>query len=321
IAGVLATVPLVLYAAFLAYGYITPVPINAKSRREIGPASLSFQREMITAGLLSGPPTKLPIAVIGGGGFVGAYIVESLIHRGESNILILDISPPKMSSHHQPLRGMKIVYHVAAILSFQENLNSNFPRTKNVIQACVEAGAEKITLLADKTVGPTGRSLEPPLIVWGAGDRFNVDRIIKDKGGIMIGNLLNDYVYVENKALRENPDTVGGQAFLVSENDPILESEFFKLIKLYVKDLTIPTKLPRFLFWTLSLIGTSSQWIFAGKVSMGELDALSLAVYKTVNHTYTFRSDKIRRVVGYRPIYTLEEAMRVALYRKGVLVN
>ncbi|TPX31474.1 hypothetical protein SmJEL517_g05188 [Synchytrium microbalum] len=112
---------------------------------------------------LLGAPTNVGYAVTGGAGFIGAYIVEQLLARGEKHVYVLDLKPsnniPKgtqfvecditdYGSVKKALdnRSIQVVYHVAAIIRFMDEFPEQLPvsmkvnvkGTENVIEACRE---------------------------------------------------------------------------------------------------------------------------------------------------------------------------------------
>ncbi|KAJ3217749.1 hypothetical protein HDU67_007304 [Dinochytrium kinnereticum] len=368
-AAVAAAVPVSALMAYRVLGHVPPqLPSSLVVRRSLGAPATRLPLRDDPGRPPQMPPANVPIAVIGGAGFLGGYIVESLLQRGDRSVVILDMMAPKQASLKDVAfvkvditdvasvkraleeHSIKIVYLVAALLSYNHHLDFQLPKsiavnvngTKNVIQACVDAGvttlvqtstsnvslgfdiwhvangdedspgytempfnhysrtkvlAEKAMLNADKMVGSAGTvlrtaSVRPCSIIWGDGDKATIDRILSDNDIVFFGNLQADYVYVENVAhahlvvecaLRESPEAVGGQAFCVSEDDPINEEYFRDVIRLYKPDLHKATLLPPISLWLLCIISTINQ------------------------------TNKIRRLTGYRPLYTLEEGMKRAI--------
>nr|GAT56097.1 predicted protein [Mycena chlorophos] len=110
------------------------------------------------------PATQAGYAVVGGSGFLGNYVVRLLIMRGETNIRILDLTPPAPDVLENPavsfvqtditsLESVRagltasgtppsVIYHVAATIRFWERAEYCFPAsykvnvigTKNVLE-------------------------------------------------------------------------------------------------------------------------------------------------------------------------------------------
>ncbi|KAH7913357.1 hypothetical protein BJ138DRAFT_1146270 [Hygrophoropsis aurantiaca] len=117
------------------------------------------------------PATHKGYAIIGGSGFLGTYLVRLLILRGETNIRILDLSPPSPAIASNPAvsfietditslesirHGLRqplptgapptVIYHTAAIIRFWDrahyswhlSYNVNVLGTRNIIKAATE---------------------------------------------------------------------------------------------------------------------------------------------------------------------------------------
>ncbi|KAI0050382.1 NAD(P)-binding protein [Auriscalpium vulgare] len=73
-------------------------------------------------------PTHAGYAVIGGSGFVGSYIVRLLILRGETNIRVLDLSPPPSDlASHSSVSYVRV--DMTSATSLSDGLLTPFPST------------------------------------------------------------------------------------------------------------------------------------------------------------------------------------------------
>ncbi|KAJ7471288.1 hypothetical protein B0H11DRAFT_1730365 [Mycena galericulata] len=117
------------------------------------------------------PATQEGYAVIGGSGFLGTYMVQLLIMRGETNIRILDLNPPQKIPDHPSVTFVKtditslqsvrealtppflgtgapptVIFHTAAIIRFWEraeycwnaSYRVNVIGTKNILTVAKE---------------------------------------------------------------------------------------------------------------------------------------------------------------------------------------
>ncbi|KAK7052424.1 3Beta-HSD domain-containing protein [Favolaschia claudopus] len=130
--------------------------------------------------------TQAGYAVIGGSGFLGSYLVQLLIMRGEKNIRILDVNPPpsKILDHPSvvfvktdvtslesvrtaltaPFPGTgappTVIHHTAAIIRFWERASYCFPTsyrvnvlgTKNILTVAKELSAMVVYTSSAETV-------------------------------------------------------------------------------------------------------------------------------------------------------------------------
>lgn len=133
----------------------------------------------------------MDILVTGGAGFVGAYLVEALIQRGDKVRIIDNLSTGKRENLHPQaefieaditnleqikpaFRGIEGVFHVAALPRVQASIDnplncnaSNIDGTLNVIWAAKEAGAKRIVYSAsssaygDSKVLPLVETMKP----------------------------------------------------------------------------------------------------------------------------------------------------------------
>lgn len=111
------------------------------------------------------PPSRAPVAVIGGSGFVGRAITSMLIESGESDVVSIDLAPSPFADRRVafvradiadrrsitaalardgPVPKFKSVFLVAAVLSYmdrhphqlEKSMRVNVQGTRNVLDAC-----------------------------------------------------------------------------------------------------------------------------------------------------------------------------------------
>eukprot|EP00732_Lithocolla_globosa_P001892 Lithocolla_globosa_v1_NODE_1080_length_2888_cov_52.579245.p2 type:complete len:431 gc:universal NODE_1080_length_2888_cov_52.579245:1466-174(-) len=119
--------------------------------------------------------TGLTYLVTGGGGFVGGHMVEALLARGETQIVVFDLYPrenyPKdvkyikgnlcdQEAVEKATKNVDVVFHIAALVDFwsqypferQRLYNVNVVGTRNVIEACKKNKVKKLIDLSSATV-------------------------------------------------------------------------------------------------------------------------------------------------------------------------
>ena len=73
--------------------------------------------------------------------------------------------------------------------------------------------------------------------------------------------------------------------------------------------------IPEAPLWVIGYISELNQRIFKGKVSLGrDIDMLTPGMLATATMEYSYNSDKAKRVLGYEPAYTLDQAIQKSLY-------
>ena len=168
--------------------------------------------------------------------------------------------------------------------------------------------------------------IRPASGIYGALDNFVfAPALLTGKIVVIASYQVIDYVYVKNvvlglllmeKALAEDRPGVAGHGFLVSNNDPLSHYAIYSLMQQLcpvLKFSFMPWPLARL----LASISQFTQWLFAGRVSLGELDRLTLPALRVMNAEYTFKCDKAAALLGYKPVYSIEEGVKetVAYYR------
>lgn len=198
--------------------------------------------------------------------------------------------------------------------------------------------------LADKYVLKEGSSNErvkttvvrPCSGVFGGDDRTSMQKCLNLGVAPGIGSYCEmDWIYVENVVLghllaesglvkeirKEIPEnSVHGQAFNVSNNDATTWIDFWHLVKDTIEKTQLPMKIeycfvPMTLIWGAAYFSETVQRLFKGRIKLGQdLDTLTPAMLSTATMSYTYNSDKAKKVLGYIPAFTLDEGVQ-----KGVI--
>ncbi|KAM9310547.1 sterol-4-alpha-carboxylate 3-dehydrogenase, decarboxylating [Pholidichthys leucotaenia] len=122
-------------------------------------------------------PSRKRCAVIGGSGFLGRHLVEKLLDRGYS-VSVFDIRQsfqlPGVIFHQgdlcdrqtllPALKDVSLVFHCASPAPSSDDLTLfkrvNIQGTRTVIQACIEAGVQKLVLTSSASVVFEGRDIK-----------------------------------------------------------------------------------------------------------------------------------------------------------------
>nr|UBZ25226.1 hydroxy-delta-5-steroid dehydrogenase, 3 beta- and steroid delta-isomerase 7 [Centropyge vrolikii] len=188
-----------------------------------------------------------------------------------------------------------------------------------------KAQAEKIALAANGTKVKGGKCLYTcslrPTGIYGEGHE-----LIKDfykqgvqRGGLIIGgvpeNSEHGRVYAGNvawmhvlaaRALREGPQTVGGEAFFCYDDSPYKSYEDFNMMILSSFNFR-RIRLPSLLLWFLAIFNDILRWVLSPMYNFTPLlNRYTLAVACT---SFTVCTDKALRHFQYRPLYSWDQCL------------
>ena len=225
--------------------------------------------------------------------------------------------------------------HVAATTKVEEGVNETWPYVTRATgvnhYGWTKAAGEKAVLDASEA-GPGGLktvSIRPCSGIFGYGDRSMIDRIVEEKSYVCTHPAARiDWVYVDNVVLgllkaearlREGAAGVAGEAFGVSNGLPVSYSEMFDCFQSNLDeaeraDYTAP-RAPRGFLKLLGLFLEGVTLVSGGYVAWRclagtGLEVLTGATEKTTCMRFSYDDSKARRVLKYKPVYSLEEAMQ-----------
>ena len=132
-----------------------------------------------------------------------------------------------------------------------------------------------------------------------------------------------DYVHVDNvlwghllceKALREKTEAVGGHAFCVNGGEPSRSADdFYAAVAHFYEQATgeamAVTRLPTRLLRVIAFAVECYQRLTQTRL-VGELGNLTPAMFATAELSYGFSSAKAKRLLGYEPLYTVDEGLQ-----------
>ncbi|KAI8838648.1 hypothetical protein BC829DRAFT_404377 [Chytridium lagenaria] len=351
----LLTMPVLTYAAaaavlftgfilmlWLATGW-TPAPPPSKFANRTVRTVPSVVPKRNDVGRQSAPkPVGLPIAVVGGAGFLA-------VSRRLNDVFIFDLNePPKhFTDRYSNMKFVKVsitdgealkkalvdngikisfIQVLSAVLTYMHHLTHqlklsmdiNYKGTVNVIEACLAAGVMSLAYVSTShvSVGYDHFHFHEAI------NHYTLSKILES--GIRLRTCIIGFGdrHATDAFLRSNTGQqclVGGDVFCVSEDDPVSAVTLKDILRQAYPAMG-PTQItPSQVLWIIGIISTVNQYLFKGRVSLGELDEMSLSCYQVIMSQQTFKSDKIKRVMGYKPLYTLEEAaVKILEKRKEV---
>eukprot|EP01004_Peranema_trichophorum_P002692 NODE_1730_length_1833_cov_56.976608_g1468_i0.p1 GENE.NODE_1730_length_1833_cov_56.976608_g1468_i0~~NODE_1730_length_1833_cov_56.976608_g1468_i0.p1 ORF type:complete len:549 (+),score=72.01 NODE_1730_length_1833_cov_56.976608_g1468_i0:41-1648(+) len=173
-------------------------------------------------------------------------------------------------------------------------------------------------------------AVRPCSAIYGFGDSLQLQAALDD-GYVTVPApaMFIDYVYVDNivyslllteKAIKSRlPGIVNGDVFCISNNEPITAEDFWLAVKCLrpkVKIFHPPMLFLRSMSYGLEII----ERLFPGTVSvLGKFKMMTPACLVLLDLTYTFKTEKAKRVLGYEPAYTVDQGICRALkeYAEG----
>lgn len=137
------------------------------------------------------------------------------------------------------------------------------------------------------------------------------------RGGIIVGGIPDETehgrVYAGNvawmhvlaaRALREKPESVGGEAFFCYDNSPYKSYENFNMLFFQTHNLR-RVRLPALLLWFMAMINDMLRWLLSPVYNYTPLlNRYTLAVACT---SFTVGTDKAQRHFQYRPLFDWEQ--------------
>ncbi|XP_047427130.1 3 beta-hydroxysteroid dehydrogenase type 7 [Mugil cephalus] len=185
--------------------------------------------------------------------------------------------------------------------------------------------AEKSVLEANGTKVKGGKTLFTcslrPTGIYGEGHQLIKDfyEMAVQRGGLIIGGIPDHIehgrVYAGNvawmhvlaaQALRERPQTVGGEAFFCYDDSPYKSYEDFNMTLLSRFNFR-KVRMPAVVLWFLAMVNDLLRWIMSPVYNYTPLlNRYTLAVAST---TFTVSTDKAQRYFQYRPLYNWAQCL------------
>ncbi|KAM7387243.1 hypothetical protein PAMA_009724 [Pampus argenteus] len=186
-----------------------------------------------------------------------------------------------------------------------------------------KAKAEKIVLEANGTKVKDGKCLCTcslrPTGIYGEGHELIREFYNNgvQRGGLIIGGIPDDTehgrVYAGNvawmhvlaaRAMRECPQTVGGEAFFCYDDSPYKNYEDFNMLFLSAFNFR-KVRMPLIVLWFLAMFNDILRWILSPLYNYTPLlNSYTLAVAST---SFTVRTEKALRHFQYRPLYDWDQ--------------
>ncbi len=124
-------------------------------------------------------------------------------------------------------------------------------------------------------------------------------------GNVAWGHLLTA------EAMTSDPETVGGQAFLLTDDTPV--ENFFQLVVPFLKAQNMGVserKLPYWLIYGLIYASETIAVLLRPLVKVELPTHVGNVLY--ISQTYYFNSHKAEKLLGYKPIYSYTDSIQRA---------
>jgi 2-alkyl-3-oxoalkanoate reductase len=199
-----------------------------------------------------------------------------------------------------------------------------YPRHHHAHYPATKALSEREVLAANANTGIRTLALRPHLI-WGPGDTNLVPTILnRARSGRLVrvgtGNNKVDLCYIDDcvrahllamEALLTRPAEVGGQAYFISQGDPVFLwawiDELLKLHGLPSVHKSIPVGVAHAVAFLCESMCRGLQLVGLDKEPL-----LTRLLVSEMSTDHYFSIQRAERDLGYRPQYTVHEAMKIA---------
>lgn len=106
------------------------------------------------------------------------------------------------------------------------------------------------------------------------------------------------------RALRERPETLGGEAFYCYDESPYKSYDEFNMQFLSTFNFR-RLRIPQLILWFLAIVNDVLRWILSPVYAFTPL--LNRYTYATVTTSFTVSTDKASRHFQYRPLYSWDQ--------------
>lgn len=325
----------------------------------------------------------MKVLITGGGGFLGKYVVQAFLKRGDEVRSFSRGSYPELEEQgvecfrgdltsyedvRAAVEGVDSVHHVAAQPGFwgpkSMYWGPNVTGTENVIRACREMGVKRLVftsspsavfgdkphegadeslpypesylchypaskakaeqmVLAAHEIGVLHTVALRPHLIWGPGDPNLIPRVVemaKKKRLMQVGDGKNlvSVVYVENAAhaqivaddaLRERPQSAGGEAYFIAQEHPVFLWEFIAQI---LDGLSVPIPSRTVSYSKAKKVGAVLETIHKALFLPGE-PRMTRFVAAQLGTSHWYKIDKAKEKLGFYPQVSTEEGLKVLI--------
>eukprot|EP00755_Sulcionema_specki_P035861 Sspe_Gene.105744::Locus_82801_Transcript_1_1_Confidence_1.000_Length_2394::g.105744::m.105744/K07748/E1.1.1.170, NSDHL, ERG26; sterol-4alpha-carboxylate 3-dehydrogenase (decarboxylating) len=185
-----------------------------------------------------------------------------------------------------------------------------------------KAEAERIMLRANGQNGIKCTVIRPG-VVFGPQDETLFEMYMKHNTGFILQpNFTCDFVYVDNVALghlkaearlRDNTPGVAGEVFCIGNAEPMTHAEFGAAISRHRPSIRMFLA-PRGLTQVLAYGVVAIHWLFGGSFRLPPpVDSITPTALAAASIEYTLDDSKARRVLGYHPVFSVNEGIKHAI--------
>ena len=199
-------------------------------------------------------------------------------------------------------------------LPYPESYLCHYPASK--------AKAEQLVLAAHE-IGVLHTLALRPHLIWGPGDPNLIPRVVemaKKKKLMQVGDGKNlvSVVYVENaaqaqlvadEALREKPQSSGGEAYFVAQEHPVYLWEFISQI---LEGLNVPKPTRTVSYSKAKSIGMVLETVHKALFLPGE-PRMTRFVAAQLGTSHWYKIDKAKKNLGFHPEISTEEGLEILL--------
>ncbi|MFT6397747.1 MAG: sterol-4alpha-carboxylate 3-dehydrogenase (decarboxylating) [Bradymonadia bacterium] len=220
------------------------------------------------------------------------------------------------------ISSASVVYEGADIVNGDETLP--YARTSQAPYADSKIAAERDVLAANSV--PLATCAIRPHVVYGPEDGRFLPAILerglagKLRVGVGRGNKLSDFTYISNltdgtlraeEKLRESGNPVGGEAYFVTNGEPLGFWEFIDRVLEAIGQPRTKGRIPFAIAYPIAAIAEAIDTLKGG--TLGAENGFTRFAVRYMCSDHYFSVDKARRDFGYVPTVSIDEGIRLTI--------
>jgi len=243
-----------------------------------------------------------------------ANVLEACRKAGVRFLIQTSTSNTSLLWEHKTQSGEPVVLDETSPYVEERNLVNHYGTSK--------AAAERLVLAANSSDLTTG-SIRPCSGIFGPHDGLVLENTLRAKTAppVIAPLQVSDWVFVDNvvwghllleKELRAANPAAVGQAFAVSNAQPLRSLDFCRAIAHYEPSVSVVFPPIHVLRGLARIVEWISPFVTFPD-SLKQLSTMTPSTMKLIETSYVYNIEKAKRVLGYEPMFTVDEGLLVSI--------